>query len=80
MACFRSICICDTTIFAEANTVCIRSSHPGSPARLRLQDNGCGEILFDQPQRAITPGQFAVIYDDSELLGSGIIVLEKLPR
>lgn len=61
-------------------TVRIRSSHPGSPGRLRLTDNDCGEILFDQPQRAITPGQFAVVYDDSELLGSGIIVLEKLPR
>ncbi len=61
-------------------SVRIRSSHPGAPARLRLADDDHGEIFFDRPQRAITPGQFAVVYDGSELLGSGIIVLEKLPR
>jgi tRNA U34 2-thiouridine synthase MnmA/TrmU len=31
------------------------------------------EITFQTPQRAITPGQFAVIYKETELLGSGII-------
>lgn len=61
-------------------TVRIRYSHPGSSARLALQDDNSGEILFDEPQRAITPGQFAVVYDDTELLGSGIIVGERSPR
>lgn len=61
-------------------TVRIRYSHPGSTAKLALQDDGCGEILFDEPQRAITPGQFAVVYDGTELLGSGIILEEKPPR
>ncbi len=65
---------------AKNYTVRIRSSHPGATARLRLADDDCGEILFNRPQRAITPGQFAVVYDDDELLGSGIIVPEKLPR
>jgi tRNA-uridine 2-sulfurtransferase len=60
-------------------TVRIRYSHPGSMARLALQGDGAGEFFFDEPQRAVTPGQFAVIYDDSELLGSGIIVGEKSP-
>jgi len=55
-------------------TVRIRYSHRGSTAQLALHDNACGEILFHEPQRAITPGQFAVIYDDTELLGSGIIM------
>ena len=61
-------------------TVRIRYSHPGSIAKLALQVDGSGKILFDEPQRAITPGQFAVVYDDSELLGSGIIVTERPPR
>jgi tRNA-uridine 2-sulfurtransferase len=52
----------------------IRYSHRGSTARLVLDDNCCGSILFHEPQRAVTPGQFAVIYHDRELLGSGIIV------
>ncbi len=61
-------------------TVRIRYSHPGSIAKLALHADGSGEILFDAPQRAITPGQFAVVYDESQLLGSGIIVGERSPR
>ena len=30
-------------------------------------------ILFDEPQRGISPGQFAVWYDGEEMLGSGVI-------
>ncbi|MBN2610360.1 MAG: tRNA 2-thiouridine(34) synthase MnmA [Bacteroidales bacterium] len=30
-------------------------------------------ILFEKPQRGITPGQFAAWYDGEELLGSGVI-------
>ncbi|SFF05029.1 tRNA 2-thiouridine(34) synthase MnmA [Thermophagus xiamenensis] len=30
-------------------------------------------IVFDQPQRGITPGQFAAWYQDDELTGSGVI-------
>lgn len=52
----------------------IRYSHRGSTARLILDDNRCGDIIFQEPQRAVTPGQFAVIYHDTELLGSGIIL------
>ncbi len=30
-------------------------------------------IIFDKPQKSITPGQFAVWYDGEELVGSGVI-------
>jgi tRNA-uridine 2-sulfurtransferase len=30
-------------------------------------------IIFDKPQKSITPGQFAAWYDGEELIGSGII-------
>lgn len=30
-------------------------------------------IIFDKPQKSITPGQFAAWYDDEELVGSGVI-------
>ena len=51
----------------------IRYSHRGSTAALKLLANNSGSFIFSEPQRAITPGQFAVVYNNTELLGSGII-------
>lgn len=52
----------------------IRYTHGGAAAKLTLLDKDRGELNFYEPQRAVTPGQFAVVYDDKELLGSAIIV------
>lgn len=35
------------------------------------------EVIFDEPQRDITPGQAAVYYDDEMVLGGGIIAIDK---
>jgi len=38
-------------------------------------DAACAEVLatFDEPQRAVTPGQSAVFYDGDEVVGGGWI-------
>lgn len=54
-------------------TVKIRYAHKGGKARLFLKDDGTCTVQFLEPQRAITPGQAAVVYDGSRLLGGGWI-------
>ena len=64
-----------------------RALQPGASARFRmriryrqpLQDGVLhvtpegGYIVFDEPQRGVTAGQFASWYDGEELIGSGVI-------
>ena len=50
----------------------IRYRQPLQGARLIMRESGA-YLLFDTPQRGITPGQFAAWYDGEELVGSGVI-------
>ena len=50
----------------------IRYRQPLQEATLIMRSNGL-YVIFDTPQRGITPGQFAVWYDGDEMLGSGVI-------
>jgi tRNA-specific 2-thiouridylase len=50
----------------------IRYRQPLQDATVIMRENGM-YILFDTPQRGITPGQFAVWYDGEEMMGSGVI-------
>ena len=50
----------------------IRYRQPLQDATVIMRENGL-YMLFDTPQRGITPGQFAVWYDGEEMLGSGVI-------
>ncbi len=51
----------------------VRYRHQQQPATAEPLPDGRVRIEFDAPQRAITPGQAAVLYDGEEVLGGGRI-------
>lgn len=52
----------------------IRYNHRGAPAVVRSTGEGCAEVRFREPVRAVTPGQAVVFYDGDYVLGGGTIV------
>ena len=54
-------------------TAKIRYNHPGTPATVSPTDNGHVKVKLHAPQRAITPGQAAVFYQDDLVVGGGWI-------
>ena len=55
-------------------TVKTRYKAKEAKATVTPLENGGVKIVFDEPQRAITPGQAAVVYIDDTLVGGGDIV------
>jgi len=55
----------------------IRYLHTPSSAQIIPAKDNTVKVVFDTPQRAITPGQSAVFYDKDIVLGGGFIVSEK---
>jgi len=51
----------------------IRNKHTAAAATLHPAANGAVEVRFDEPQRAVTPGQGAVFYSGDLVLGGGWI-------
>ena len=59
----------------ESMRVQVKIRHRHEPASAQLEASGNDEmtISFDQPQRAVTPGQAAVFYDGDVVVGGGWI-------
>jgi tRNA-uridine 2-sulfurtransferase len=54
-------------------TAKFRYRQPDQGVTLTLAGNGEYRVLFDQPQKAVTPGQAVVFYDGEVCLGGGTI-------
>ena len=52
----------------------VRYRHNAAPATITQLPNNRARIVFDEPQRAITPGQATVFYRNDEVVGGGWIV------
>jgi tRNA-specific 2-thiouridylase len=54
-------------------TAKIRYNHPGTPATVTPLEGGTARVKLHVPQRAVTPGQAVVFYQDDLVLGGGWI-------
>ncbi|MEP6847548.1 MAG: tRNA 2-thiouridine(34) synthase MnmA [Acidobacteriota bacterium] len=52
----------------------VRYRHEPAPATIYALPEGRARIVFDSPQRAITPGQATIFYNGDEVVGGGWIV------
>ncbi|MBT8144490.1 MAG: tRNA-specific 2-thiouridylase, partial [Gammaproteobacteria bacterium] len=60
----------------QAVHVATRYRQQAAPAQVSPGADGSCRIEFDQPQWAVTPGQYAVIYSGDHCLGGGIIAAQ----
>ena len=60
----------------EPMRVAVKIRHRHEPAPAAIEKSGDDEVLvtFDEPQRAVTPGQGAVFYDGDLVVGGGWIM------
>ncbi len=79
---YRRECDCEQVTFVRddlpAETPCrlnakVRYRQADQPCTAELDRSGRLRLIFDSPQRAVTPGQSAVLYDGDVCLGGGII-------
>jgi tRNA-specific 2-thiouridylase len=51
----------------------IRYKDRGGLAMLHAEEDGKVRVAFDEPRRAVAPGQSAVFYEGDDIVGGGII-------
>jgi tRNA-specific 2-thiouridylase len=71
----RRVNLISTAALGEAKRVAVKIRHKHQPAPAMIESSGRDEVLvtFDEPQRALTPGQAAVFYDGDIVVGGGWI-------
>jgi tRNA-specific 2-thiouridylase len=61
------------TRYRQADAPCLLQAAPTSGSLTEVRDPGAIQLVFDDPQWAVTPGQSAVLYDGDVCLGGGVI-------
>ncbi|MFZ8975783.1 MAG: aminomethyltransferase beta-barrel domain-containing protein, partial [Pseudohongiellaceae bacterium] len=51
----------------------LRYRQPDQPCHVSQDTAGKLKVLFDAPQRAVTPGQYVVFYDGERCLGGAVV-------
>ncbi len=69
--------VCPALSWPKEALVRVRYRHKEARAELHMLDKDRLLVRFKTPQPAITPGQFAVIYENDRVLGGGEIQREK---
>lgn len=59
----------DTPVMAK-----IRYNHAGQKAIVHRLSENTAEVIFEEPVRAVTPGQAVVFYDGDYVAGGGTIL------
>jgi len=57
----------------------VRYRQPPQACMVGARDDGGVDVLFDEPQRAVTPGQSLVLYRGEECLGGAVIAATDAP-
>ncbi len=58
----------------------LRSAQPAAAAAFLARADGAAEVVLDAPQYGVAPGQAAVVYDGTRVLGGGWIAAAELRR
>ena len=58
----------------------IRYNHKGAKAVISMVDDDLLMVKFEEPQRAITPGQAVVLYDGDVVVGGATILSDTFPK
>jgi tRNA-specific 2-thiouridylase len=69
---------CEPPVAPLAVEAKIRHNHQPATATVRIIEPGTAEVVFSEPQRAVTPGQSVVWYQGDCVVGGGVI--EREPR
>ncbi len=71
----RRVNLISTAELTQPMRVAVKIRHKHQPAPASIESAGPDEVLvtFDEPQRALTPGQAAVFYDGDVVVGGGWI-------